>query len=61
MTITDFLDSYEREFTIRKAGHADAARSCEEALDALRQIRERLQGQPNDMDRPDRLVHHKIG
>lgn len=52
MTITDFLDSYEREFTMRKTGYADAARSCEEALDVLRQIREQLQGQPNDMDRP---------
>lgn len=52
MTITDFLDSYEREFTMRKTGYADAARSYEEALDVLRQIREQLQGQPNDMDRP---------
>ena len=52
MTVMKFLDLYEREFTLRKEGHEKAVRTCEESLDALRKIREQLQGQPNNMDCP---------
>lgn len=52
MTIVDFLDMYEKEFTLRKEGHERSVRTCEDSLNALRKIRERLQEQPNDMDCP---------